>query len=153
MTFKLEVNDKSCSGCGNCVIVCPINAFRAVEVAGGKGGGVELKVEGGISCVTYDTCNGCGVCVAACPQTAILLNTKEPSQFSKEVAVSGAEKDETEASAEKAVEGTGVLYAIDQKRKALLESMINSMKNIKVRYLIEAGNSNDAREGVLKKSK
>ena len=150
--FKLEVKEELCSGCGNCVIACPINALNAAEVAGGKGGGVELKIEDGISYVLSDTCNGCGICVKSCAQKAILLHAQEHSPASRELIISEInKKGEEVVVVEEAVEEAA--FEIDAKRRALLESVLSSMKNIKVRYLIETGKAKDAREAVLEKLK
>lgn len=152
MTFTLEVEEETCTGCGNCVIACPINALKVEEACGGKGGGVELKIENGISCVISDACNGCGVCVIACAQSALSLKTLEPSFTARELRIS-------EMSSQKSGENGEVVetddeptmrFMIDRRKKALVEGILNSLKNIKVRYLIETGKGKDARERMLK---
>lgn len=150
--FKLEVKEEICSGCGNCVVACPINALRVAEVSGGKGGGVELKIEDGISYVISDTCNGCGVCVRSCSQKAMLLHAPEHSPASKELLISEINKKGEEAAVvEDSVEEA--VFEIDAKRRAFLESVLSLMKNIKVRYLIETGKAEDARKTILEKLK
>lgn len=150
--FKLEVKEELCTGCGNCVIVCPINALNAAEVSGGKGGGVELKIEDGISYVISDTCNGCGVCIKSCAQKAILLNAPEHSPASRELIISEiSKKGEDVVVVEEAVEEA--TFEIDAERRAFLESVLSSMKNIKVRYLIETGKPEDAKKTILEKLK
>ncbi|MFH1773370.1 MAG: 4Fe-4S dicluster domain-containing protein [Methanobacteriota archaeon] len=150
--FKLEVKEDICTGCGNCVVACPINALKAAEVSGGKGGGKELKIEDGISHVISDACNGCGVCIKSCAQKAILLHAPEHSPASRELMISEINKKGEEAAVvEDAVEE--VMFEIDPKRRAFLESVLSSMKNIRVRYLIETGKAEDARKTILEKLK
>ncbi|MFQ6137381.1 MAG: 4Fe-4S binding protein [Candidatus Hydrothermarchaeales archaeon] len=79
MNFELGVEDKNCSGCGNCVIVCPVNAFNSVEVSGGKGGvhsNLILDIGKGVAYVfDPELCNGCGACIKACAHDAVLLDS------------------------------------------------------------------------------
>ena len=152
MTFNLEVEEEACTGCGNCVISCPINALKVEEARGGKGGGVELKIENGITCVISDACNGCGVCVVACSQRALSLKTLEPSFTDRELRISemSSQTDGENGEIIEADEEPLMRFKIDQKKKALLESILTSLKTIKVRYLIETGKGKDARERMLK---
>jgi heterodisulfide reductase subunit A len=53
-------DERSCSGCGNCVEVCP---FGAIELREGKWGTSAY--------VSTAQCKGCGNCVAACPSGAM----------------------------------------------------------------------------------
>lgn len=150
--FKLEVKEELCSGCGNCVVACPINALNVTEVSGGKGGGVELKIEDGVSYVISDICNGCGVCVKSCAQKAILLYAPEHSPASRELLISEINrKGEEVAVVEEAVEEA--VFEIDAKRRAFLESVLSSMKNMKARYLTETGKPEDAKKTILEKLK
>jgi coenzyme F420-reducing hydrogenase delta subunit/heterodisulfide reductase subunit C len=60
----VKVDDKLCSGCGVCVMVCPYEAPHLVE----------KKVNGQmdrVSLVDKNRCMRCGTCVAACPLGAI----------------------------------------------------------------------------------
>jgi len=50
-----------CSGCGNCVAVCPFGAVRIEAAEGGKRQ----------SAVNAVMCKGCGSCVGACPNGAM----------------------------------------------------------------------------------
>lgn len=154
MTFNLVVEEEICTGCGNCVIACPINALKVDEAYGGKGGGVELKIENGITCVITDACNGCGVCVVACSQGAIALKALTPQQAARELRISemgAVEGKENGEAAEEHELGRVARFRIDPVKKALLESVLGALKNIKVRYLIESGKAEDAKESILKR--
>ncbi|MEE8358177.1 MAG: 4Fe-4S binding protein [Candidatus Hydrothermarchaeales archaeon] len=79
MSFTMKVEDDKCSGCGNCVIVCPVNALNSLEIQGGKGD-IEaeyiLSIGKGIAYVfDPDLCNGCGSCIKACAHDAVLLES------------------------------------------------------------------------------
>lgn len=49
-----------CSGCGNCVELCPYDALSLARQEGRR-----------VSTVDHNRCMGCGVCVAVCPNSAI----------------------------------------------------------------------------------
>ncbi|RLG46025.1 MAG: tRNA uridine 5-carboxymethylaminomethyl modification protein, partial [Thermoproteota archaeon] len=53
-----KVDEDICSGCGNCVEVCPYEA---------------VKLEEGVAKVDEVVCEGCGACTAACAAGAITL--------------------------------------------------------------------------------
>ncbi len=55
------VDADSCTGCGSCVDICPMEA---------------LEIVNDISVVDLHRCIGCGVCVPACPSDAIELRKK-----------------------------------------------------------------------------
>ncbi|MFQ5975831.1 MAG: 4Fe-4S binding protein [Candidatus Hydrothermarchaeales archaeon] len=79
MNFKMKVEDDKCSGCGNCVIVCPVNALNSVDIQGGKGG-IEsefiLDIGKGIAYIfDPELCNGCGACISACAHDAVLIES------------------------------------------------------------------------------
>jgi 4Fe-4S ferredoxin len=154
VTFSLVVEKDNCTGCGNCVVACPINALKVDEAYGGKGGGVELKIENGITCVLTDACNGCGVCVVACSQRAITLRALTPSQAKRELRISemGSGSGEQNGVLKEEYDPEEVVrFKIDPVKKALLESVLGALKNIKVRYLIETGKAEDAKESILKR--
>jgi heterodisulfide reductase subunit A len=53
-------DERLCTGCGTCVLVCP---FSAIELRAGE--------DGPKSWVNATQCKGCGSCVAACPNGAM----------------------------------------------------------------------------------
>jgi heterodisulfide reductase subunit A len=58
-----SVNERVCSGCGFCEVVCPYKA-------------IELQTKNGrtVSHVNVAVCKGCGTCAAACTSGAITMN-------------------------------------------------------------------------------
>jgi 4Fe-4S ferredoxin len=78
MAFSVHVNMNRCTGCGNCVVSCPVNALelytldpvtkdKIYSVVDGKSISLDVKME---------LCAGCGVCVGACPYNVITLSGK-----------------------------------------------------------------------------
>ena len=76
MAFSVHVNMNRCTGCGNCVVSCPVNALelytldpvtkeKIYHVVDGKSVSLDVKME---------LCAGCGVCVGACPYNVITLS-------------------------------------------------------------------------------
>jgi 4Fe-4S ferredoxin len=76
MAFSVHVNMERCTGCGNCVVSCPVNALelytldpvtkeKIYHVLDGKSISLDVKME---------LCAGCGVCVGACPYKVITLS-------------------------------------------------------------------------------
>jgi len=59
----VKINKKNCSGCGNCVEVCP---FGVLEIKNRKAVIKNLK-----------NCKRCGACIHACPNNAIEINDKD----------------------------------------------------------------------------
>jgi ferredoxin len=49
--FIRETDEEACTGCGECIEVCPVDA---------------LKLEDGIAKVDEEWCIGCGVCISKC---------------------------------------------------------------------------------------
>jgi ferredoxin len=70
--FQPVVADERCTGCGNCVRVCPVQAVSLV--AGGAprsdGDGAAAPL---IGRVDLERCIGCGVCVGACTPGALTM--------------------------------------------------------------------------------
>ena len=75
MAFATHVNMERCTGCGNCVVACPVDALelytidpvtkeKIYQVMDGKSIVLDFKAE---------LCAGCGVCVEACPYDVISL--------------------------------------------------------------------------------
>ena len=78
----LETDETACLGCGNCVIVCPVNALNNRELAAGYLNDMDEKAllgvkNGIISVVNQDLCGGEGACALICPVNAIWLVKRE----------------------------------------------------------------------------
>jgi ferredoxin len=52
------INKEECTGCGNCIEVCPPQA---------------LRIEDGKVCLREDLCEECGFCASECPVEAITI--------------------------------------------------------------------------------
>lgn len=63
------VNNEYCSGCQNCVKVCPYGAIVTEEVPMGHGS-KEMRT---VAKINEGVCQGCGSCVAVCRSMAITL--------------------------------------------------------------------------------
>jgi ferredoxin len=61
-SFAATVDAEQCCNCGQCAVVCPVQAI------GSSGPG-----KNGHAQVTQDLCLGCGVCVKVCPNNVIRL--------------------------------------------------------------------------------
>jgi Pyruvate/2-oxoacid:ferredoxin oxidoreductase delta subunit len=59
--FLRETDKEKCTGCGECVKICPVNV---------------IKMEGDFPVVDREWCIGCGVCAIPCPSSAIKLVRK-----------------------------------------------------------------------------
>ena len=75
MAFVVHINLNRCTGCGNCVVSCPVNALelstvdpvtneKIYAVRDGKSVHLDFRAE---------LCAGCGVCIGACPYDVISL--------------------------------------------------------------------------------
>ncbi len=72
MEINIIITRELCSGCGNCIVVCPRNSLASLEIASGKGGEAEmLGCENGEARSRDSSCNGCGLCSAVCPTGAL----------------------------------------------------------------------------------
>ena len=64
--FLPEIDQTSCTKCGQCLEVCPVDALTFVQDASSRR--VQLDQE---------TCLGCGLCVKVCPNDALSLEKRE----------------------------------------------------------------------------
>ena len=75
MAFAVHINLERCTGCGNCVVACPVNALELFTIDPASKDKI-YQVRDGVS-VSLDfkaeLCAGCGVCVEACPYDVISL--------------------------------------------------------------------------------
>lgn len=69
--FMPRIDGESCSGCGKCAAVCPVNAV-SVKPEGGDSGKKVKKAY-----LDEDQCLGCGVCVRSCPRESIKLESRD----------------------------------------------------------------------------
>jgi 4Fe-4S ferredoxin len=87
MAFSVHVNIERCTGCGNCVASCPVNALelytvdpvtneKIYSVKDGKSVSLDINME---------LCAGCGVCIGACPYDVISLAGR--GEFPRSVAI------------------------------------------------------------------
>jgi ferredoxin/coenzyme F420-reducing hydrogenase delta subunit len=58
-----EVDERTCTGCEQCVHDCPYDAIEMVPRDGHRGGSVAR--------VTTELCTSCGICIGSCPPMAI----------------------------------------------------------------------------------
>jgi len=63
------INNENCTGCQNCVKVCPYGAIVTEEIALGHGS-KELRT---VAKINEGVCQGCGSCVAICRSMSIHL--------------------------------------------------------------------------------
>ena len=61
--FIAAIDAAACTGCGQCIEVCPVEALRAADA------GSAATLDSGV-------CLGCGVCVRNCPSGAIRLDPR-----------------------------------------------------------------------------
>jgi ferredoxin len=87
MGFEIIIDENLCTGCGNCVVVCPVDALNSPDISGGKGANVQelTRLVSGGRAISVDAglCNGCGTCIIACPTDALLLENEAPEEFVK----------------------------------------------------------------------
>jgi Pyruvate/2-oxoacid:ferredoxin oxidoreductase delta subunit len=73
--FAARVDIESCSGCQDCVDICPFEAIEMVKAPGSK------KVK---AAVNSDKCYGCGVCAVTCACGSIKLVEVRPPEYIQE---------------------------------------------------------------------
>jgi|Deesub1362A_J573_1020465.scaffolds.fasta_scaffold04347_4 ferredoxin len=86
MSFKLEIDPEACQGCGNCIVVCPVNALSD-SVAGGRGDSEDRNFgvkEGAVQIYDPEFCTGCGTCVNTCGYEAITLKAEVAEESREE---------------------------------------------------------------------
>ncbi len=82
LTSTLMTDRDACLGCGNCVIVCPVNAISDPYLAAGHLNELDKKpllevVNGAVVVVNQETCGSCATCSLICPTEAIWLERRE----------------------------------------------------------------------------
>lgn len=73
--FILKVDEDACTGCGNCIVVCPVNAVDPQDVMG--------VTKGQASVYDKEFCTGCGNCMQACATNAIVVQAPIPVEVEK----------------------------------------------------------------------
>lgn len=68
--FQPEVQEGDCTGCGQCVSVCPVEAMSLVSANNPQ------KPEKKKAQLREEICLGCGLCVRACPEHHITLTIR-----------------------------------------------------------------------------
>jgi heterodisulfide reductase subunit A len=76
-----KINNEFCSGCLNCVKVCPYQAIVTEEIPLGYGS-KELRT---VAKINEGVCQGCGSCVAICRSMAITLAGFTDTQIINEI--------------------------------------------------------------------
>jgi 4Fe-4S ferredoxin len=85
MAFATHVNLERCTGCGNCVVACPVDALELYTLDPVTKEKI-YQVQDGVSVVLdfkAELCAGCGVCVEACPYDVITLRGGVSEQTSQ----------------------------------------------------------------------
>jgi len=71
---KVTVDEQKCTGCGNCVGICP--GVGASLKADYKATDNRIRIVDGVA-VIKDDCPGCGLCIKACPMDALSFKEEE----------------------------------------------------------------------------
>ncbi|HMK46649.1 MAG TPA: 4Fe-4S binding protein [Methanocella sp.] len=75
-TISLDIQNRTCTGCNNCVVACPVNALELTVANPATKKKTYNVLNGKAVVVDEEVCNGCGVCLEVCPQSAITLTTE-----------------------------------------------------------------------------
>ncbi len=130
--MRLVYDKEKCIGCGNCVVVCPLNLSLDVRAMGGKGG-IRVRVKDGY--VELEECPLCGVCVRFCPFGALRIEAKQFKEFEKEEEIFEEVKEEVEEKKEeKSVE---ISYRINQEILRRIQIVGECMSTGLLRRLFE----------------
>jgi len=68
-SFIPEINSDSCTGCGKCVAICPVEAMTLVSANDPE------KSKKKKASLNKDICLGCGLCVRACQEGSLKLKS------------------------------------------------------------------------------
>jgi ferredoxin len=71
--FLPEIQEDDCSGCGQCVTTCPVEAMSLVSANDPR------KPKAKKAQLRKDICLGCGLCVRSCPEKNIILKSRPQS--------------------------------------------------------------------------
>ncbi len=131
--MRLIYEKEKCVGCGNCVVVCPLNLSLDVRAMGGKGGGISVKVKDGYAEV--EECPLCGICVRFCPFGALRIETKPVKEFERSEEIFEEVKEEVEEKkVEKKVE---ITYKINRELLRRIQIVAECMSTGLMRRLFE----------------
>jgi len=70
--FLPKLIEESCTGCGKCVKVCPIDAIKLVDYRAPRTDNIRKK-----AVIDEEICLGCGVCVRNCSKKSLYLAARE----------------------------------------------------------------------------
>jgi ferredoxin len=89
LTAPAVVNERTCTGCEQCVLDCPYDAISMVARTDGR--------EGMVALVKPELCTACGICVGSCPPMAI----GAPGATARDVVIVGCDWSAARAEAER----------------------------------------------------
>ena len=89
--YIAEADGESCTGCGKCARLCPVDAIEMVEAVS-AGGKVKKRPQ-----IDESLCLGCGVCSLKCPAGSMKLTRREkrvivPETTFRKVILAGLER-------------------------------------------------------------